>query len=139
MSAAVKRAPLLAAVETAYYVGKRRPLAELSLLRRWLIRFAYFRTGWASDFSIECLGIYTDRNEAVEAANVPGGFMHALPVNASLPERNCRYREHIFPASEAAGKYRRASPDVEVTSRSQIEKVHRQACQVRHELNSVSS
>lgn len=132
------RAPRLAAVESAYYVGKRRPLAELPRWKQWLIRFAYFRTGWASDHSIECLGIFTDREQAILAASIPGGFYHALPVNASLPEENCRFREHAFPASEAAQSYVEASPGVEVVERQQVEKVHRLASRMRERLTTAS-
>lgn len=94
---------LLARPATAFFVGKRRPLAELSFWHRLWVKWCYRGSGWASDYSVEAVGIYTHREDAIKAASIPGGFYHELPVNASLPDVPCGFREHAFPLSSRNG------------------------------------
>lgn len=98
-----------------YLVVKRRPLAELPWLCRWLIRVAYFRTGWASDFGVEYQGVYTTESEAHWAASGAGMSYTELPLNGSLPEETVQYGTHDFPLSDASALYRnRSLPTVAV-------------------------
>lgn len=87
-------------------------------------------------------GVFTTRDGALGAlANKPRGWGYQkVPVNRLLADETLTtHADAGFPKSSAAKMYEQTSTDVELTSRAQIEKVHRQACQVRHELNSVSS
>jgi len=90
-----------------YLVVKRKPLAEVPVLYRWLARWVYFRIGWASDFGVEYQGVYTDEAEARYAASSQGMSYTTLPLNGSLPEETCQFSTHDFPLSDASIAYRR--------------------------------
>lgn len=125
------RAPLLALVERAYLVGKRRPLTDLSAEKQALIRGAYAETDWASEYSVEVLGIYTDRETAIAAAAIPGGYIHELPVNGSLPEETIRYRDHVFPLSDKPNQHDDTECQVLKVPRCELERVAEAAARLR--------
>jgi len=113
MSAATaeRRAPVLAAVDEGYLVGRRWPLSELASEQQEQIRKAYADTGWSSDFAVEWFGFYTDLTLAQEeAAKYAGGFVQTLPVNASYGPEHRRAGLHLFPNSDAREWYEETSP-----------------------------
>lgn len=91
---------------SVFLVARRPPLSAHPYLWRWLARFVYQRINWAPDFGIEYQGVYTDEAEARHAASQVGGFVIAMPLNASLPLETCQFGIHDFPLSEASHEYR---------------------------------
>lgn len=91
-------------LDSIFLVVRRKPLSALKWYQRLLIRSAYFHTGWASDYSVEYQGVYTDKAEAETAANREGWSFTEIPLNASLPEETCAFRCHDFPASSARAR-----------------------------------
>lgn len=91
--------------ERAFLVWKRRPLSDLPLWKRSLIRFVYFVAEWSTGDGIEFQAIITDEELAKDLASRPGWAVHELPVNECLPEETCQYGKHLFPSSDAAQRY----------------------------------
>lgn len=96
----------LAGRTTVYYVSKREPISRLSFLRRWLVRFTYLRCEWASDYSVQSMGVYTDKDAALAEAqrrSEQSGDTWAvkgLPINTCLPDEPCEFGMHcVFPGS----------------------------------------
>lgn len=130
----------LALVETAYVVGYRRPLSDLSQEKQKQIRDAYADTEWATDYSIELAGIYTSHALAKKAASKPGHFLMSLPVNSSRPEANGRYGLQQHPASDAAKWYEKTSPEmvgVDHIERRELERVIRRCNDNREALQTL--
>lgn len=95
------------ALDVLYYVGKRKPISELSEEQQVKVREAYADCHWSSDYGIEAQGIYTTK-ELAEAAckeHGPNWFYHALPINSSLPDQTVFFRAHVFPGSDAREMY----------------------------------
>jgi hypothetical protein len=95
----------LETLESAWYVGRRRPLSDLPFWKRWLVRAVYFTVGWCTGDGIEAQAICTSKELAEEMAKQDGWFFHELPINTPLPGETCRFRAHVFPSSDARGKY----------------------------------
>lgn len=114
-----RSAPPLALVSTAYIVGYRRPLSDLPQDKQEQIRKAYADTDWASEYSIEIVGVYTSYTLAKRAMRKPGHFLLSAPVNTSLPEANGRYgiQEHL---SDNADWYEESSPGLVHLPESQV-------------------
>ncbi len=114
-------------LRSAFYVGKRKPLADLNWRSRWLIRLSYFRTEWASDYGIEAQAICTTRELAEEMCQRGGPiwFFHELPINSSLPDETVRYKLHTFPGSEISGEYEKARPEIVAASLDELQEAHR--------------
>lgn len=95
------------ALDVLYYVGKRKPISELTPEQQEKVREAYKDTHWASDYGIEAQGIYTSKALAEEVCrrNGPHWFYHALPINSCLPDETVFFRAHVFPGSEAVAMY----------------------------------
>lgn len=96
----------LAGVSVVYYVSKRDSITRLPPLRRLLIRFTYMRCLWASGYSVQSMGVFTDPDAALIEAkrrSEQGGdtwAVKALPVNACLPDEPCEFGIHcVFPGS----------------------------------------
>lgn len=104
---------------SAYFVGKRKPLSDVPMPWRWLIRLAYWRTGWASDYGLESQAICTSEEMAdALIAEHPNWFKQELPINAPLPDETCTFKLMTFPKSEAANGYKkRLAPFVAVPAR----------------------
>ena len=92
-------------IETAFFVGKRRPLSDFPLWKQWLVRFIYFALGWSNGDAVEAMAICTDKALAEDMANKPGWFLVRLPINTPLPDEPCQFREHTFPHSEEQERY----------------------------------
>lgn len=95
------------ALDTAFLVGKRRPLADFPAWKRWAVRAVYFVLGWDNGAAIEVQSICTTEERARDMANKPGWFLIQLPINVSLPDEPCQFKAHEFPASGVAGQYSR--------------------------------
>jgi hypothetical protein len=95
------------ALDVLYYVGKRKPISELTPEQQERVREAYKDTHWSSDYGVEAQGIYTSKALAEEACkrNGPNWFYHALPINSCLPDETVFFRAHVFPGSAAAQMY----------------------------------
>lgn len=96
----------LSNLETVWVVIKRKPITEIPRLYRWLARFVYFRVGWASDYSTELIGVYTDKGDAYRAALAPGYAMMEVTLNTCLPDETCQFRCHEFPLAGRDTRYR---------------------------------
>ena len=96
------------ALGALYCVGKRRPISELSPEDRQLVREAYARTGWASDYGVEVCGVYTSLALAEQACKErgPNYFYTKLPIDTCLPDEVV-FGEwaHQFPGSDATALY----------------------------------
>lgn len=95
------------ALDVLYYVGKRKPISELTEDQQVKVREAYADCHWSSDYGVEAQGIYTTK-ELAEAAckeHGPNWFYHALPINSSLPDETVFFRAHVFPGSDARAMY----------------------------------
>lgn len=92
-------------METAYFVGQRRPLSDLGRWRRTLVRFVYFVVGWSGGDQVEAQAITTTKECALGMASKPGWFVVELPLDHCLPEEPCQFRLHTFPASDAKARY----------------------------------
>lgn len=105
------RAQEIQTLDTAFLVGKRRPLTEFCpKWKRWIVRAVFFALNWSNGDAVEVQAICTDRELAVDLANRwPSGFFVRLPINTPLPDEPCTFREQEFPRSEAAGIYERTS------------------------------
>lgn len=95
------------ALDVLYYVGKRKPISELSPEQQDRVREAYQDTHWASDYGVEAQGIYTSKELAENACREhgPNWFYHALPINSSLPDTTVFFRAHVFPGSDERAMY----------------------------------
>jgi hypothetical protein len=109
------------APQKLFLVVRRKPLSEVPTLYRWLARWVYFRIGWASDYSVEYQGVYTDEAEAYHAARGNGCSYSPVPLNASLPLETCQYGTHDTPLSEASADYRKRSLPFMAVPRKEIE------------------
>lgn len=94
-------------LETAFLVGKRRPLSEIPTWKRWIIRGIYFVLGWDNGAAVEVQAICTTAELARDVANKPGWFLIELPINVSLPEEPCQFKVHEFPQSDVSDQSRR--------------------------------
>lgn len=103
---------------SAFLVGKRRHIDELPPFWRWLARKVYFRTGWASDYGLECQAICTTEEMADQLiAEHPNWFKQELPINTPLPDEPCTFKLMTFPNSDAVEDYeKRRAPFVAVPS-----------------------
>lgn len=95
------------ALDVLYYVGKRRPISELTPEQQEQVRTAYKDTHWASDYGVEAQGIFITKELAEAACRThgPNWFYHALPINSCLPNETVFFRAHVFPGSDAKEMY----------------------------------
>lgn len=76
-----------------WVVVYRESIFSLSTWKRWLIRFSYRKTDWASDYNCQECGVYDDEADAKIAAAAAckefGGYWRAIPVprNALMEPR----------------------------------------------------
>jgi hypothetical protein len=98
-------------IDTAFLVGKRRPLTDFPFWKRWIIRAIYFALGWSDGDAVEVQSICTSRELAADMANKPGWFFVRLPINTPLPDEPCQFREQEFPNSDIARRYERTHPE----------------------------
>lgn len=118
------RAQEIQIIDTAFLVGKRRPLTDFPWWKRQIVRAVYFFLGWSNGDAVEVQAICTDRELAADMANKPGWFFVRLPINTSLPDEPCQFREQEFPRSDIAPRYERARPiPLEAVRVSDIEKL----------------
>lgn len=94
-------------LETAFLVGKRRPISEFPAWKRWVIRGIYFVLGWDNGAAVEVQAICTTAERAREMAIPDGWFLIELPINVSLPEEPCQFKVHEFPQSDVQDQSRR--------------------------------
>ena len=89
---------------TAVYVGRKRPITDLTPDQQQKIRDAYRDTGWATDFSEEgiCICIGEDAEEAAKKIcdNNPGYHYMALPIGQPLPKKTADFRGTKFAGSD---------------------------------------
>lgn len=129
------------ALDVLYYVGKRKPISELSPEQQEKVRAAYVDCHWASDYGIEAQAVCTTKALAEQMCQEhgPNWFYHALPINTPLPDETVFFRAHVFPGSDAAETYENlegATKAVPVTYLRMIEEeIQRLRQQVRELLN----
>ena len=105
MPLAVDSLPLcpLAGLQSLFLVTKRKPLNRLPKQKQYQIRQAYRATGWASDYSVEFIGIYSRRDWAEHCCRGRKGyFITELPLNSNLPDETCHWRCQDQPAASAS-------------------------------------
>lgn len=127
---AMAQAGEIETLESAWYVGRRRPLSDLSFWKRWLVRAVYFTVGWCTGDGIEAQAICTSKELAEQMAGQDGWFYHELPINIPLPDETCKFRAHVFPSSEARDRYEALRLPVAAVRVSQIEQLERKVEQV---------
>lgn len=88
---------------TAVYVGRKKPITDLTPDQQQKIQQAYKDTGWATDYSEEgiCIVIGEDAEETAKkiCANKPGYHYMALPINQPLPETTADFLGTQFASS----------------------------------------
>lgn len=126
----VAKASEIESLECAWYVGKRRPLSDLAFWKRWLVRAVYFTVGWCTGDGIEAQAICTSKELAEEMAKPDGWFYHELPINVSLPDQTCKFRAHVFPSSEARGKYEAMQLPIGAVKTAKIREVEQKVEQI---------
>lgn len=95
------------ALDVLYYVGKRKPISELTPEQQEKVRAAYQDCHWASDYGVEAQAICTSKALAEQMCqeHAPNWFYHALPINTPLPDETVFFRAHVFPGSDASQLY----------------------------------
>lgn len=95
------------ALDVLYYVGKRKPISELTPEQQEKVREAYRETHWASDYGIEAVCVCTGKDLAEQICRErgPNYFYHALPINSPLPDETVFFRAHVFPGSDQVEMY----------------------------------
>lgn len=95
------------ALDVLYYVGKRKPISELTAEQQEKVREAYKDTHWASDYGVEAQAVCTSKALAEQMCREhgPNWFYHALPINSPLPDETVFFRAHVFPGSDQAEMY----------------------------------
>lgn len=96
------------ALGALYCVGRRKPISELTPEQQEKVREAYRDTGWASDYCVDLLGIYTSKSLAEEACRARGGnyFLTKLPIDSCLTDETVFGDwAHQFPGSDATDLY----------------------------------
>lgn len=96
------------ALGALYAVGRRKPITELTPEQQQRVREAYQETGWASDYCVDLLGIYTSKTLAEQACKErgPNHFFTKLPIDSCLTDEIV-FGEwaHQFPGSDATDLY----------------------------------
>lgn len=91
-------------LQTAIYVGRKKPISELTPDQQREIRKAYRDTGWASDFSEEgiciCIGEGAEERARKMCTNKRGWFFKPLPVNQCLLEVTADFEGTTFVESD---------------------------------------
>ena len=91
-------------MRTAFFVGRKRPLTDLSPEQQKRIRDAYRGTGFAHNDSEEgiciCLGEGAEERARGMCEGKPGWFYYEVPINGCLPEQTADFKGSHFPASE---------------------------------------
>lgn len=86
---------------TAFYVGRKRPITELSPEQQKKIRDAYRYTGFAYNDSEEGICICTTEEKAIEACKGKiGWFYMELPIDECLLEQTADFKGAHSPASD---------------------------------------
>lgn len=96
------------ALGALYAVGRRKPISELTPEQQEKVREAYRDTGWASDYCVDLLGIYTSKALAEEACKTRGAnyFFTKLPIDSCLTDQTVFGDwAHQFPGSDATDLY----------------------------------
>lgn len=96
------------ALGALYCVGRRKPITELTSEQQEKVREAYRDTGWASDYCVDLLGIYTSKSLAEQACKEkgPNYFYTKLPIDACLTDLTVFGDwAHQFPGSDATALY----------------------------------
>lgn len=96
------------ALGALYAVGRRKPITELTPEQQEKVREAYRDTGWASDYCVDLLGIYTSKALAEQACKERGAnyFFTKLPIDSCLTDETVFGDwAHQFPGSDATILY----------------------------------
>lgn len=96
------------ALGALYAVGRRKPITELTPEQQQRVREAYQDTGWASDYCVDLLGIYTSKALAEQACKErgPNHFLTKLPIDSCLTDETVFGDwAHQFPGSDATDLY----------------------------------
>lgn len=92
--------------DVVYFVGRKRPLTELSPDQQQKIRQAYADTGFAHNDSEEGICVCTTEEKAIEACKDvegklrDGWFYYKIPVNRRLPNATADFGGSFHPASD---------------------------------------
>jgi len=128
------------ALDVLYYVGKRKPISELTPEQQERIREAYKDTHWASDYGVEAQGIYTSKDLAENACKEhgPNWFYHALPINSSLPDETVFFRAHVFPGSDERALYENLEAKTVAVRVSDLRALYEEIERLRKQLDDLS-
>lgn len=129
------RADEMAAVEQSFepvdvcLMTNVQSIAVLPKWAQWIVRFIYFRYGWAAMakdekgmlYSVEYRGVTPDESEARFLSSETGCSYMKLPWRSCLPVDTGQYGTHDFPLSEVSHKYRKRELPFVQMPRRQIE------------------
>jgi len=115
------RTPKMAAVEKGLEIQdvclmtNVQPISVLPKWAQWLVRFIYFRYGWAAMakddkgmyFSVEYRGVTPDEGEARFFTSEENSSYMKVPWRSCLSVSTGQYSTHDFPLSDASHKYRK--------------------------------
>lgn len=106
-----------------YLMVNTQPLSRLPWLAQQVIRWIYFRYGWAASIktgkgeylSLEYRGVTPDEAEARFYSSEPNASYTKIPWRSCLPIETGQYGVHDFPYSVISHEYRnRELPFVQV-------------------------
>lgn len=125
------------ALDVLYYVGKRKPISELTPEQQEKVRLAYKDCHWASDYGIEAQSVCTSKALAEQMCREhgPEWFYHALPINSPLPDETVFFRAHIFPGSDEAQLYENLEGATKAVPVSHLRAMEDEIQRLRQQLN----
>lgn len=127
----------LSGLRSACYLCMSERIEDIaSPLRRFLIRWVYFKWSWYSGHAVHDMGIFTDREVAEDVARQKrdetgkAWSVKELPVNGLLGEAPVRYGFYSFPGSDADSRYRNRKVKLQAVEADDLQLVNRLKRQV---------
>ena len=130
------------ALGALYCVGRRRPISELTPEQQTRVREVYRDTGWASDYSVDLLGIYTSKDLAEKACieRGPNHFLTKLPIDSCLTDAIV-FGEwaHQFPGSDATELYENMTSETIALRVTQMRAIEDELRNLREQIEAVNA
>jgi hypothetical protein len=133
-----ERSPNMAALEDrapfsdVSVVGNLRGIEHLPRWAQWMVRFIYFRYGWAAlakkdgvYYSVELRGVTPSQAEARYFASEPNGFCMRAPWRTFLSTELGQYATQDHPLSRVSPDYRNRKLPYVAISREDLERLGR--------------
>lgn len=107
-----------------------QPISRLPKWAQWMVRFIYFRYGWAAMaqrdgmyYSVEYRGVTPDEAEARYLSSEVNASYTQVSWRSCLPMETCQYGTHDFPHSEVSAEYRSRALPFDTVPRTEMERL----------------